>query len=150
VAIENSMTEHKDPFSIYILLRHPSFSAESISNALSINPLTSRTVGDNIGGLQAKRTSFYACLEKADDISDLETALGNVVSFLERNEIYWREFIGGNGEGQIILNHTIYLQAEEGDKCSELFLAPALLGQLASCGFGLRIQGWQGDSISKS
>ena len=37
---------------------------------------------------------------------------------------FWTDFIGGNGEVELILNHTIGPRAEEGDKCFDLFLAP--------------------------
>lgn len=48
------MTTAKDPFSIDIVLRHPSYSSESISEALSIKPQGSHGVGQRLGKLHAK------------------------------------------------------------------------------------------------
>jgi hypothetical protein len=134
----------KDQFSISIVLRHPSYSPERISRALSIKPQGFHAVGDRLGGLQAKWTSFYAVLQEGIASSDYEGALSNVGLFLEKNSAFWTDFTGGNGEVELILNHTIEPQEEEGDKSLELYLAPAFLLDLSTRGIGLRVQGWQG------
>ena len=139
------MTSTKGPFSIKIALRHPSYSPESISKALSLKPELSHAVGHKVVKVPAKWTFFFACLHKGDDVSDLEGALANVALFLEKNAAFWTDFIGGNGEVELILNHTIYPQEEEGDKCFELYLAPAFLSHLSTRGIGLRVQGWTAD-----
>lgn len=134
----------KDSFSIDIVLRHPSYSPEGISKALSIEPQASWAAGKSLGTLRAQGTFFHACLQKGDNSSDYETALAEVVSFLKRNAAFWPDFIGGHGEVEVILNHTIRPQEEEGDRCFELSLDPAFLSHLSSRGIGLRVQGSTG------
>jgi hypothetical protein len=136
----------KDPFSIDIVLRHPSYSPESISAALSLKPVSFWGVGQRLVETPAKWSYFFASLEKGDYVSDYESALANVVLFLEKNAAYWADFIGGNGDVELILNHTIHPQEKERDKCFELYLAPAFLTQLSTRGIGLRVQGWQGSA----
>ena len=139
------MTTSKDHFSIKIALRHPSYSAESISESLSLKPELSHAVGlQGPSTLRAKWNFFSACLQEGDDVSDLEAALANVALFLEKNAAFWTEFTAGNGDVELILNHTIYPQEEEGDKCFELYLTAAFLGHLSTRGIGLSVQGWQG------
>jgi hypothetical protein len=139
------MTISKDPFSIDIVLRHPSCTPQSISKALSLKPKGSWAVGQKVVKAPAKWTFFHACLQKGDYVSKFEGALTNVASFLERNSAFWPDFFGGKGEVELILNHTINLQEEEGDKCFELHLAPEFLRDLSIRGIGLRVQGWQGN-----
>jgi hypothetical protein len=139
------MTVSKDPFSIDIVLRHPSCTPQSISKALSLKPKGSWAVGQKVITVPLKWTFFYACLQKGDYVSKFEGALTNVVSFLEKNSAFWTDFIGGNGEVEVILNHAISPKEEEGDKCFELPLAPAFLRSLSNWGIGLRVQGWQGN-----
>jgi len=134
----------KDPFSIDIVLRHPSYSPESISEALSLKPVGSWGVGQRLVETPAKWSYFFASLEKGDDVSGYESALANVALFLEKNAAYWADFMGGSGEVELILNHTIEPQQGEGDKVLELYLAPAFLRDLSTRGIGLRVQGWQG------
>jgi hypothetical protein len=138
------MTTSKNPFSIDIVLRHPSRSPESISEALSLKPKGAYSVGQNLGTLPAKWTFFHACLQEARDPSGYESALAKVGQFLEKNAAFWADFMGGNGEVELLLNHTIEPQEEEGDKSFELYLAPAFLHDLSTRGIGLRVQGWQG------
>jgi hypothetical protein len=133
----------KDYFSIDIGLRHPSYSPESRSKALSIKPQGSHAVGDKFGGLRAQWTSVWARLHEGDYASEVERALSNVVLFLQENAAFWTDFIGGNGEVDLILNHTIYRPEKEGGKCFELYLAPAFLGELSARGISLNVQGWQ-------
>jgi hypothetical protein len=139
------MKASKYPFSIDIVLRHPSYTPQSISKALSLKPKGSWAVGQKVTKGPAKWTFFYACLQKGDYVSKFEGALRNAVSFIEENSAFWTDFIGGNGDVELILNHTISPQKEEGDKCFELFLAPAFLCGLSIRGIGLRVQGWQGN-----
>jgi hypothetical protein len=82
-------------------------------------------------------------LQKGNYASEFERALANVVSFLEKNGSFLAEFMGSNGEAEIILNHTMQGGWEAADKCFELYLAPAFLGHLSSRGIGLRMQAWQ-------
>jgi hypothetical protein len=138
------MTTTKDPFSIKIAIRHPAYSPKKISEALSLKPELSPAVGKRFLKTPAKWTFFYACLQKGDCVSEFETPLNNVVLFLEKNAALWTDFIRGNGEVELILNHTIAPQEEEGDKCFDLYLAPAFLSNLSTRGIGLRVQGWQG------
>jgi len=139
----------KDPFSIKISLRHPSYGPESISETLSLKPELSHAVGERVVKSPANWAFFYACLQKGDYVSELEGALANVVAFLEKNAAFWTDFIGGNGEVELILNHTIDPQEEDGDKCFELYLAPDFLAHLSTRGIGLRVQGWQGGVKTK-
>jgi hypothetical protein len=132
----------KDFFSIDIVLHHPSCGPESISEALSIKAQSPRN-GSRLRKFRAKRTFFYACLQKGEYVSELEGALAKVVRFLEKHAAFWTDFIGGRGEVELILNHTIYPQEEEGDKCFELYLAPDFLRHLSTRDIGLRVQGWQ-------
>ena len=134
----------KDSFSIDLVLRHPSYSPESISEALSLKPVASWGVGQRVVETPAKWSYFLAALEKGDDVSAYENALGNVALFLESHPAFWADFMAGNGEVELILNHTIEPQEEEGDKCFELYLAPAFLRTLSARGIGLRVLGWQG------
>jgi hypothetical protein len=110
----------KDFFSIDIVLCRPSYSPESISKALSIKPQGAHAVGDKFGGLCAKWTFVCARLHEGDYASEFERALSNVVLFLHENAGFWTDFIGGNGEVDLILNHTIYRPEKEGGKCFEL------------------------------
>jgi len=137
------MTTSKDPFSIDIVLHHPSRSRDSISEALSIKPQGAHTAGQKLGKLRAKRTYFYSRLQQGDYVSEFEGALTKVVSFLEKKAAFWTDFIGGNGDVELILNHTVGPQEEEGDKCFELYLAPDFLRHLSTRRIGLRVQGWQ-------
>jgi hypothetical protein len=57
---------------------------------------------------------FYACLQKGDHVSDFETALHKVAFFIEKNAAFWADFTGGDGEVELILNHTI-TPDQEGD-----------------------------------
>jgi hypothetical protein len=145
--VENSVTKTQDPFSIKIALRHPSYSPQRISEALSLRPEFSHAVGQIFLKAPARWTVFYATLQKGDYASEYEGALTKVALFLERNSIFWADFIGGDGEVELILNHAINPQDEEGDKCFELYLAPAFLRDLSTRGIGLRVQGWQGKTV---
>jgi len=140
------MTTSKDSFSIDIVLRHPSHNPESISAALSLQPKASWPVGEDLGRkVHAKWSFFYACLLGGAGSSDYERALKNVRRFLRKNAAFWTDFTGGNGEVELILNHTVWPQEKEGDECFELYLAPAFLQELSTREIGLRIQGWQGN-----
>jgi len=138
------MTSFKNPFSIDIVLRHPSLSPESIAEALSLEPKSAYSAGQNLGTLPAKWTFFHGCLQEAHDSSDYKSALEKVGQFIEKNAAFWTDFMGGNGEVELILNHTVEPQEGEGDKIFELYLAPAFLRDLSARGIGLRVQAWQG------
>lgn len=136
------MKKSKDPFSIKIALRHPSYKPTDIAKALSLKPEYSYAVGQKFLKSSAKWTRFCACLQKGNYVSEYGRALTKVVLFLEKNSAFWTEFMGGNGEVELILNHEISPQWEEGDKCFDLYLAPALLAHISTRGIGLRAQGW--------
>jgi hypothetical protein len=108
----------KDFFGIDIVLRHPSYSPESMSKALSIKPQGSHAVGDKFGGLRERWTSVCARLHEGDHASEFERALSNVVLFLQEHAAFWTDFIGGNGEVDLILNHPIYRREKEGGSAS--------------------------------
>jgi hypothetical protein len=138
------MTTSKDPFSIDLVLRHPSRSPESISEALSIRPQGAHAVGQKRGQLRAKWTFFYARLQQGDYVSELEGALTKVVGFLEKNATFWTDFMNGQGEVELILNHTLLEHAEPGDLCLEVHLEPVFLEHLSRRRISLRVQGWKG------
>ena len=137
-------TTTKEPFSIDIVLRHPSYEQESISEALSIKPQGCWGEGQRLGKLRANWTFFYACLQKGDYAADFEGALAKVVLFLEKNATFWTDFMSGQGEVELILSHTFLEAAGQADLCSELHLEPVFLGHLSARGIGLRVQGWRG------
>ncbi len=78
---------------------------------------------------------------------EFEAALNKVSQYLHSNRGYWADFVSSGGEIDLVLNQTISRAREAGDKCLELRLAPALLGQLASMGISLRVQGWEADPV---
>jgi hypothetical protein len=136
------MKKSKDPFTIEIVLSHPSYMPGDISKALSLKPEYSYVVGQKFLRSSAKWTRFCACLQKGNYVSEYGRALTKVISFLEKNSAFWADFMEGNGEVELILNHEIQAQWDEGDKCFDLSLAPVLLAQLSTRGIGLRVQGW--------
>jgi hypothetical protein len=137
------VTPSKDTFSIDIVLRHPSRTRESISEALSIKPLGSYPIGQKIGKLRAKRSFFFGRLQEGDYASEFNRYLSKVVSFLEKKTTFWTEFIAGGGEVEVILNFPTCSHCKDGDKTFELSLAPAFLGNLSNRGMGLRVQTWK-------
>jgi hypothetical protein len=142
------MKTARDSFSIDIVLRHASHSPETISAALSLKPKGFWPVGEDLGRVHAKWSFFYARM--LDDIasSDYERALKNVSRFLRKNTPFLADFMNGNGEVELILNHTASPQSEEGNKSFELHLSSAFLRDLSARDIGLRVQGWQG-SVKK-
>lgn len=58
------MKTSKDSYSIDILLRHSSHSPEIISAALSLKPVATWRVGENLVKVRAKRSFFYARLHE--------------------------------------------------------------------------------------
>jgi hypothetical protein len=132
----------KDSFSIDIALSHPSCTPEHISHALSIQPRASHKAGHEISNLRKSRTHFYATLQKGDSAVDYENALSSAVLFIEKNAAFWRDFISGHGEVEIILNHTLLEEPTQGDLSLQLRLQPDFLRRLSTLGIGLRVQGW--------
>jgi hypothetical protein len=112
------MAATKDPFSIGICLRHPTYSPKNLSKALSIKPIWSHAVGELFLKSPRKWTIFYASLQKGDYASGYERALTKVVSFLQKNEAFWTEFVGGDGEMELTLNHTINPKRKKGINAS--------------------------------
>ena len=137
------MKTSKDSFSIDIVLRHPTHSPESIAAALSLKPKGSWPVGENLGKIRAKWSFFYGRLLDGVASSDYQSALKSVSRFLRKKAAFWADFTDGNGEVELILNHTVSPE-EEGDECFELHLTPAFLSDLSNRHIGLRVQGWQG------
>ena len=134
----------QDSFSIDIVLRHPSYSPEAISKALAIEPQSSWAACQSPDAQRAKQAYFHSRLQKGNSSSDYETALGDVVLFLEKNATFWTEFISGQGEVEIILNLTLLQGVDQDDLCLKLRLAPRFLAQLSNRGIALRVQGWKG------
>ena len=134
----------RNPFSISIVLRHPAYTPEKISRSLSLKPMGSWSVGQKVVNRAAKWTFFYARLRQGDYSSKFPAALKSVAQFIDKNAAFWSDFMSGNGEVELILNHTISPQDQEGDKNFEFHLAPEFLGTLSARGIGLRVQGWQG------
>ena len=137
------LSEAKDLYSIDLVLRHPSLSPESISRALSLELKGLWTAADAFNKPHPKRMLISVTLQAGDDPAEFENALTNVSQFLHSHTAYWADFRSSGGEIDLILNHTISAAKVVGDKCFELHLAPGLLGQLASTGITLRVQGWQ-------
>jgi hypothetical protein len=142
------MKPSKDSFSIDLVLRHSLHSPESIAAALSLKPKASWPVGEDLGRVRAKWSFFYARLLEGVGCSGHERALKNISRFLRKNAPLWADFANGNGEVELILNHTVSPQKKEGDECFELRLTPTFLRDLSACGIGLIVQGWQG-SVGK-
>lgn len=138
------MVTSKDSFSIDILLRHPTHNPQSISAALSLKPKAYWPVGEDLARVRAKWSFFYARLLNGVTPSEYERAVKKVSRFLRKNAAFWTEFTDGNGQVELILNHTVNLMEKEGDECFELYLTPAFLRDLSTRGIGLRVQGWQG------
>jgi len=132
----------QDSFSIDIALRHPSCTPEHISDALSIKPRASRKAGHQIAGLPKSWTHFYATLQKGDSTPDYENALRRAVLFIEKNAAFWPDFIGEQGEVELILNHTLLEEPARGDLCLQLHLPPDFLRRLSALGIGLSVQAW--------
>jgi len=142
------MATSKDSFSIDMVLRHPSHSPESISKALSLEPKASWPAGTNLGRVRAKWSFFYARLLEGP-LPEYERALKTVRRFLRKNAAFWIDFADGNGEVELIFNHTVSRQQKNGDECFELYLAPAFLSELSTREIGLRLQAWQGSVKGK-
>jgi len=134
-----------DSFSIHIALRHPSFTPEHISKALSITPRWSENPGQHNKGLPKGWTHFYAALQEGNTPDDYENALSKAVLFLEKNNAFWRDLIGGQGEVELVVNHTLPEEPARGDLCLQLHLGADFLGRLSALGVGLRVQGWKRD-----
>jgi len=134
-----------DSFTIDIALRHPSCTPEHISKALSVKPRASHNAGSKIESLPKGWTNFYATLQRGDSASDYENALSRAILFIEKNGSFWRDFIGGQGEVELILNHTLLEEPAQGDLCLQLRLGPKFLRRLSALGVGLRVQGWKRD-----
>jgi hypothetical protein len=139
----------KDSFSIDVVLRHPSYSRESIAKALSIKPRASLAADDKTASSHGRRTFFHARLSEGKSSSDYENALADVILFLEKNATFWTDFVSGQGEVEVILNHTFLEEAEQGDLCLKLHLEPRFLAQLSNRGIALRVQAWKGQPNAK-
>jgi len=132
----------KDSFSVDIALSHPSYTPEHISHALSIKLRASYKAGHEMSNLRKSWTHFYATLQEGDSAVEYENALSSAILFIEKNAAFWRDFIGGHGEVEIILNHTLLEKPTRGDLCLQLHLRPDFLRRLSTLGIGLRVQGW--------
>lgn len=126
----------RDSFTIELILRHPSRSGLSIAKALSLEPRIAYSKP------RARGTYFQTILQSGDSPAKFRLALPRIVRFLRKNKKFWRDFIAEKGSGEIVFNHAIFPQTEEGDKCFELSLASAFCEHLSANGMGLKIQGW--------
>jgi|SRR5579862_1135548 len=126
----------RDSFSIDLILRHPSRSTRSIAKALS---LKAQTAGSN---RDTRRTYLRAVLQSGNSATKFRLALRKVVRFLRKNKKFWKKFLAESGSGEIVFNHAIFPQFEEGDKCFELSLTSVFCEHLSASGLGLKIQGW--------
>ena len=138
------MAKTKDPFSITITLRHPSYSPDHISQVLALKPEASWAVGQRLVKRPARWSFFYARLQKGGHASNFEAALRKVLLFLKKHDAFLTDLIRGGGEAYLTMNHTIHVLEEEGDKNFELHLSPEFLDELSTRGIGLSVQGWQG------
>ena len=134
-----------DSFSIDIALRHPSLTLEHISNALAIAPRWSDNTGQHNKGLSKGRTRLYATLQEGNSPGDYENALSRAVRFLEENGAFWRDFVDGEGEVELVVNHTLLEEPEQGDLSLQLHLGPDFLRRLSALNVGVRVQGWKRD-----
>jgi hypothetical protein len=134
-----------DFFSIEILLRHPSYDLESLAKTLAIEP-TAPLVADTNKLLryERRRTFFHARLHEGNRSSEYERALANVAKFIEKHATFWIDFMSGKGEAELILNHSLLEQAQQGDLCFKLHLEPRFLAELSKHGIALRVQAWKG------
>jgi len=139
----------KDGFRLDIVLSHTARDPASFSKALLLEPDFAWMKGASLGEQVMRSTRWHACLARGAGEEEYAGALEKAALFLEKNAAFWDEFIGGNGEVELILNHAISPQEEEGDKCFELYLAPSFLAHLSTRGIGLRVQGWQGSVEAK-
>jgi hypothetical protein len=89
-------------------------------------------------------------LQEGDSVADYAKALRLIVKFVDKNAAFWSDFTASRGEVELVLNHTIHQQDEEGDKCFEIYLAPELLGRISVRGIGLRVLGLQGKAARRS
>ena len=133
-----------DPFTIDIILRHPTYSPERISKALSIKPHGAPAVGQKHGGPTTRSSFFCATLQRGETPSEYEGALTSVAQFIENHADFWSDFVAGSGEMELVLNHTIPQGAAPGDLCLRLRLEPRFLAELSNRGFGIRFQAWEG------
>jgi hypothetical protein len=58
--------------------------------------------------------------------------------------------MSGQAEVELILNHTLLEEAEQGDLCLKLHLEPGFLAQLSNRGIALRVQAWKGQPNAKN
>ena len=74
-------------------------------------------------------THFYATLQKGDSPDDYENALSEAVHFIEKNAAFWRDFTGGQGEVELILNHMLLNEPTQGTLCLQL----QSIGKVSGC-----------------
>ena len=98
-----------------------------------------QTTGSKRG---TRRTYFKAVLQSGRSPAKFQLALRQVVRFLRKNEQFWEKFLAEKGSGEIVFNHTIFPQAENGDKWFELSLTSVFCEHLSANRMGLKIQGW--------
>jgi hypothetical protein len=126
----------RDSFTIDLILRHPSRSVRSIAKALSVKP---QIPGSYRG---TRRTYFIVVLQNGKSPAKFQFALSKTIRFLRKNKKFLKKFLAEKGSGEIVFNHAIFPQTEQGDKCFELSLTSAFCEHLSASGMGLKIQGW--------
>jgi hypothetical protein len=145
------MVTMKDGFKLDIALSHPARDTAAFTKALLIEPEFVRMKGASLEKQVANSTRWHACLAEGAGEDAFASGSEQVALFLEKNATFWPDFISEGGEVELIFNHTVHPQDHEGDKCFELYLAPAFLSivsHVSNRGIGLRVQGWQGTSKS--
>jgi hypothetical protein len=81
-------------------------------------------------------------LQNGKSPAKFQFALAKIIRFLRKNKKFLKKFLAEKGSGEIVFNHAIFPQTEQGDKCFELSLTSAFCEHLSASGMGLKIQGW--------
>jgi hypothetical protein len=136
------MKTSADEFNVDIILRHPSRDPETIARELSITPQSQLDGRQRSQGKHPKRTYVQARLVEGHSVSEYEIALERVVSFIENHAEFWANFLDSNGSAELVFNHSIMSEAENGDKCLEIRFNSVFLALLSNRGIGLKIQAW--------
>jgi len=126
----------RDTFTIDLILRHPSRSARTIAQVLSLKP--------QITGSKRRtgRSYFRVVLQSGNSPAKFRFALSMVIRFLSKNKKFLKKLLAEKGTGEIVFNHAIFPQTEKGDKCFELSLTSAFCEHISASGMELKIQGW--------
>lgn len=133
-----------DRFSIDLHLHHPSCEPNDITEALSLEPWFSRRVGDQIGKVVQRSTSWLCHFQRGEGETKFGEALEKLTLLISQREDFLLKFTGEGGQIEVALNS--WTEIEEG-KLFELCLYPVFLNQLSIHKISLRIQVWKGDAM---